>query len=419
MPKNSNLVLATEREVRNAKPNGERTEFRIKGAKNLVLRITPRGHRTWAFLYANPSSGQRRKLSIGTYPAVGLAEARNWALALTLEVQGGKDPLTQRRTERAAETFAKLAERYLTEHERRNARNGRRSQSTDQAERILCADILPVIGSHRAEAVTKQQISEAVEAAADRGSFVIADRILGLIRAIYNWGIATGALEVNPTMGLKKRNTSRPRQRVLDDDEIRALWRRLDTPSKLSQGIRDSLKLQLLLGVRISEAIGAAKSEFDLKRRVWVIPAERTKADREHRLPLSPWAMTIIESAVEHSGRSPWLFPSSLDGAPMRSRSATRAVIRFRPSISLGDIGTHDLRRTMATGLGDMGTPDEVIERVLNHAPRTVAGRHYNHAKYLEPMRRALEAWAERVQAVVNDHAPTSNVVVLRAGVTQ
>jgi integrase len=224
---------------------------------------------------------------------------------------------------------------------------------------------------------------------------------------------------VNPTLGLKKRNTGRPRERVLDDDEIRTLWRRLETPSKLSQGIRDSLKLQLLLGVRISEATGAAKSEFDLARRIWIIPAERTKADREHRLPLSPLAMAIIESAMDRSGRSPWLFPSSLDSAPMRSRSATRAVIRFRPGISLGDIGTHDLRRTMATGLGDMGTPEEVIERVLNHAPRTVAGRHYNHAKYLEQMRRALDAWAERVQAVINDHAPTSNVVVLRTGVAK
>ena len=270
-----------------------------------------------------------------------------------------------------------------------------------------------MLGHHRAEAVTKQQVREAIEAAADRGSFVVADRILGLIRAIYNWGTATGALEVNPTLGLKKRNTGKPRERVLDDDEIRALWHRLDTPSKLSQGIRDSLKLQLLLGVRISEAIGAAKSEFDLKRQVWIIPAERTKADREHRLPLSPLAMTIVVSAMERSGRSAWLFPSSLDGRAPCGRGQLLAPSSGSGSgISLADIGTHDLRRTLATGLGDMGVPDEVIERVLNHAPRTVAGRHYNHAKYAGPLKRALDAWAERLQAIIDNH---SNVVVLRA----
>ena len=178
MPRTSSLVLATEREIRNAKPIGERTEFRVKGAKNLILRITPSGGKSWAFLYASPSSRRRRKLSIGTYPAVGLAEARNKALALTLEVQSGNDPVSRRHAEQSAETFAKLALRYLAEHERRNARGGRRSQSTDQAARILRADIIPVIGHHRAEAVTRQQVREAVETAADRGAFVIADRIL-------------------------------------------------------------------------------------------------------------------------------------------------------------------------------------------------------------------------------------------------
>ena len=256
MPRVSGLVLATEREVRNAKSSSERSEFRIKGARNLVLRITSTGRKTWAFLYGSPSSGRRRKLTLGSYPAMGLAEARNKALAHELDVQGGRDPLTQRKTEEAAETFAKLAQRYLAEHERKNARAGRRSQSTDQAERMLSVDILPFIGSHRAEAVTKQQVRAAIEAAADRGSFVVADRILGLIRAIYNWGIATGALEVNPTLGLKKRNSGRPRERVLDEEEIRTLWRRLETPSKLSLPIRDALKLQLLLGVRIQRSFG-------------------------------------------------------------------------------------------------------------------------------------------------------------------
>ena len=85
---------------------------------------------------------------------------------------------------------------------------------------------------------------------------------------------------------------------------------------------------------------------------------------------------------MERAGKSPWLFPSAVDGLPTRPRSATRAVIRFRESLGLGDVGTHDLRRTLATGLGDMSVAEEVIERILNHAARTVVGRHYNHAQY-------------------------------------
>ena len=132
---------------------------------------------------------------------------------------------------------------------------------------------------------------DVVQKVADRGAFVAADRVLIIIRAVYNWAISTGRLDVNPTLGLKKRNASGPRERVLDDDEIRALWRRLDTPSKLSQEIRDALKLQLLLGVRIGEALGAAKSEIDLSRRVWSIPAFRTKVNANTGCRLQRWRL--------------------------------------------------------------------------------------------------------------------------------
>lgn len=292
-----------------------------------------------------------------------------------------------------------------------------------------------MIGDHKAEAVTKRHVMQAVEAVAKRGAYVAADRVLGLIRAIYNWACATGRLETNPTLGLKKRNAARARERVLTDDEIRTFWLALDEQPKLSHEIRDALRLQLLLGVRISEALGAAKGEIDIGRRTWTIPAVRTKSEREHSLPLSPWAVGILTAAIERAGKSPWLFPSPprrkgaprpADAKPVRARSGSRAVIRLRARLAeaaegeagttLVDVGTHDLRRTLATGLGNMGIADEVIERVLNHAPRTVAGRHYNHAKHFEPMRRALEAWSDRVREIVEGREPASNVVSMRTG---
>ena len=93
-----------------------------------------------------------------------------------------------------------------------------------------------------------------------------------------------------------------------------------------------------------------------------------------------------------------------------------RAVLRLRGSAGLANIGTHDLRRTLATGLGDMGIPDEVIERVLNHAPRTVTGRHYNHAKHFEAIRQALESWEKRLLAIIDGRELAPNVFPLRAG---
>ena len=415
MPRESGLVLATDREVQHAKPIGSRAEFRIKGARNLVLRITASGAKTWTFLYASPASGKRCKLALGTYPAKKLTEAKDEVLALAVAVKAGKDPLLDRRAQEGAETFQVLADRYIAEHARVNARAGKRSRSTDEADRLLKSDILPALRHHRAEAVTRRHVMEVVETVASRGAFVMADHVLGLIRAIYNWANGTGWLEVNPTLGLKKRNASKPRERILSDTEVRNLWQALDSAPKLSREIRDALGLELLLGLRISEALGASRNEIDIERRVWTIPALRTKSRREHRLPLPQLAADILRKAIERAGDSPWLFPSPIDGQATRPKSASRAVLRLRADAGLPDVGTHDLRRTLATGLGDMGVADEVIERILNHAPRTVTGKHYNHAKHFEPMRRALEAWGDRTNAIVQGSKPAANIIALQS----
>ena len=109
----------------------------------------------------------------------------------------------------------------MREHEKRNARNGKKSASTSEAQRQLDSDILPVLGPIRVEAVTRHHVVRVVESVAERGSYVAADRALGLIRAIYNWACGTGRTERNPTIGLEKRNTSRAKDRVLSKDEIR------------------------------------------------------------------------------------------------------------------------------------------------------------------------------------------------------
>jgi hypothetical protein len=148
MPKISSLVLSTDREVRGAKSRGDRSEFRVKGARNLVLRITKSGTKTWAFLYASPSTGKRCKISLGEYPAIGVAKAKGDALELMIAIRQGKDPLALRRAEKAAETFEVLANRYMDEHVRKNTRSGKKSRWSDEVQRLLDADILPLIGAH-------------------------------------------------------------------------------------------------------------------------------------------------------------------------------------------------------------------------------------------------------------------------------
>jgi integrase len=297
-------------------------------------------------------------------------------------------------------TFGELADCYITEHKRRARPNW-----THEVERMLQANVLPYLGALQAENVTRIDVARVVERVAGRGAFESADHVLGLIRAIYNWGAGTGRTDHDPTKGLKKRNLGRPRERVLTDDEIRLLWGALDqlpiTDRTISPGIRDALKLQLVLGVRIGEAMGARKCEIDLAAGIWVIPATRTKSKREHKLPLSSLASKILRDAMVRAGSSAWLFPSDMNSEPIRPKSASRALLRLRGRVGIEDVGTHDLRRTMATRLGDMGVSDEMIGRVLNHAPATVTRRHYNHARRLAEMRAAIEAWAHELLRIV------------------
>lgn len=415
MPRLSSRVLATERAVQSAKAKGGRSEFRIKGARNLVLRVTPHGTKSWLYVYRSPATGRWAKTTLGSYPVLSLAAAKKAALEVAVAINSGKDPIAARLASRNVDTFEQFSQRYMVEHERKNARVGKPSRWTREVRRLLDADILPAIANHRIDAVTKGDVSRIVEAVAARGSLVAADRVLGIVRSIFNWGVATGRLDINPTSGLGKRNASKPRDRVLNDDELRTLWRALETTPKLSAQVRDALRLQLLLGLRIGEALGTAKSEIDLDKHIWTIPGVRTKSGREHRLPLSDHAASIIQAAMESVPSSPWLFPSPFDGTPVRAESASRALLRLRRRIDIQNLGTHDLRRTCATRLGDMGVEEGVIGRILNHAPSTVTGKHYNHARLFEPMRQALEAWADELERLIKSPEQPSRTQPLAA----
>ena len=152
---------------------------------------------------------------------------------------------------------------------------------------------------------------------------------------------------------------------------LRTLWHALNAWDRAD---RDLFKLQLLLGVRIGEAAGATKAEVDFEKKLWTIPAERTKSNREHVLPLPPTALSILKT-IE----------------PLPFKAATQALMRLVKQLKMSHFSSHDLRGSCATKLGELGVDDGVIERVLNHVPAGVTRQRYNHAAKLAEMRTALE----------------------------
>ena len=403
MPRSSKVVLATERACATVKPKVKRAEFRIKGFRNLVLRVSPTGTRSWAYLYPSPSTGQWRRISLGSFPTVTLDAAKTRAIKILAAAKAGQDPLAAPPTSDI--TFGELSDQYLAEHMLRAA-----PASTNEVRRMLNSDILPYLRPLKLDAITKADVARVIERVAGRGAFESADHVLTTLRATYNWAIGTGRTDHDPTRGLQKRNHGRPRDRVLTDHEIRTVWQVLESmpthDRALTPGLRDALKLQLLLGTRIGETVGAAKSAVDLEAKLWILPTTATKSKREHKLPLSDMALRVLKTAMERSPSSPWLFPSPVDGKPLRPKSASRALIRLRRRLGVDDFGTHDLRRTMATRLGDMGVSDDVVSRILNHAPSGVTRRHYNHSSRFDQMKVALNAWSEQLSQLVKVATP-------------
>ena len=365
------------------------TEFAAIG--NLVVRVN-RHSKTFALLYPSPSTGKWRKMALGAFPAMTLDEARARAASISVAVRDGQDPL-QTRDLVSHDTFGELAAYYMTEHRRRH-----RPITSDRVERMLKVDVLPILENYKADRVARADVSKVVEAVAKRGSYSSADAVLSVVKAVFNWAVERGRLEANPSVGLRKRNGGKIRDRVLDDDEIRMLWLGAETTDF---AIREALRLQLLLGMRIGEVLEARKEEVDLNARTWVLPAHRTKSGRMHALPLSPLAAEVLQGVMKRAARSAWLFPGYVSGMPVQAHTGPIMMGRLVRRLGMKPLGTHDLRRTCATRLVEMGVEEAVVGRILNHSARTITGRHYVHYDRYPEMASALQAWSEKLAALV------------------
>lgn len=388
MPRLSTRLISTERACQVAKAHGRRTEYRVAGLRGLVLRANANGTKSWSCNYKSSTTASWRKVSLGSYPTIGLQRAKELALDCFADVRDGRDPLAA--GPGSDLTFTGLSDQYLEAHK------GRHSQSWARAVRqTLQRDILPHLHSHRACAVKRHDIARIVERVAKRGALASANEALKVTRTIFRWAVSTGRCETDPTFGVRK-FPSKPRERVLTDQEISHAW-------TLRTRFLLAFRLQLLTAARIGEVLKAEKSEFDLEQMTWTIPGMRTKSRRTHQLPLSSLAVNVVEEAMVASCRSGWLFPGHQGDKPLCTQSAATVLSRLNKAAGITERFTpHDLRRSAATRMADLGTPDEVVERILNHAGTTTSRRHYNHAKRFDEMRDALGRWAVQLADLAN-----------------
>ena len=204
-----------------------RMDFTDPSTPGLVLRVTPRGTKTWAFLYARKGDGQKRRVTIGNYGLgngkVGLSGARERAATLRAEVIARQDPAGKVAAVRRAETFDQLLDQFLAAHPSPNA------AWTLECKRIFKKDVRPRIGHVKLPDLTRQHVRQVLNAVKDRGAKATTNRTLAALRRALSWALSEDLISVNPASRIVTNIEEQPKDRALSQDEIRKFWNSLDS----------------------------------------------------------------------------------------------------------------------------------------------------------------------------------------------
>lgn len=432
--------------VANAKPDPRRRVEIADTTPGLRLVVQPSGAKSWAFRYER-KNGRRVKITFGpaTGPgALSLADARTAAGEARKLIAQGVEPAEHRKA-------AEAAEAARIEAERREARSkddvvervlGRfysdhvdGLRSAHDIKRLLDKEVRSVWKGRKVDEITRADAIKLIDAIKARGAAITANRVRAYTRAFFNWCIGKGLRETNPFERTKLAKVEKPRDRVLDDDEIRLISLAL---AHLEWPWRQFFALLLLTGQRRTEVAGMRWAELDLagKDPVWLLPSSRTKNGREHAVPLAPSVVSTLDKEswpndVKRRLKDECEFVFSTTGethitgyggAKRRLDEAMLAVAREEAEargddpekVTLAEWRLHDLRRTAASGMARLGVNVAVAEKVLNHVSGTFSGvvGVYQRHDFADEKRRALTAWADHVEELTRPKE--SNVVSIK-----
>jgi integrase len=397
-------LLLNDRFVLHARAD-KRTKYSDTQERGLVLRVD-RETKSWYFVYRH--GGPVEWYRLGAYPAISLKDARELVRDHRYQLDKlGVDPAVARRTPPAkpeptpeppkAYTFGDFVPTFIAFQKGRN-------KDWKNDEQKIARHILPAWSSLPLDEITRRHVQELLDGIAAKGLTVGVNRVQALVSRIFTVALDRGLIDAHPAARIIKRFTETPRDRVLTDAEIRALWIGLDArPGPAS----DAIRLRLLLGQRGQETAGMHWAEVDLDAAEWTLPRPRTKSrQRAHCVPLPSTAHALLTKRRELVGADePRVFP---DLSLLDDDHKDLAVLHG------GRYTWADLRRTVGTRLGSLGYDDPLIGRVLKHARYSVTARHYNHAEYVGPIREALTAWDVELHRILRGE-PSARVVSFRS----
>lgn len=374
----------------------------------LYLEVTPAGGRYWRLKYRH--GGKEKRLALGVYPEVTLAEARKGRERAREELAAGNDPGELRKaakvkaTHEAVNTLQAVAEAWMQHQAQR--------WDPVTAERIrasLTADVFTVLGSRPLASIRPGEVMAVVKKIEARGAGDQAGRVLQRVKAVYRWAVTHERIESNPMLDLVPSEILKPRQvnhrAALSDRDLPEFLGKLDAYEGDPHTV-NALRLLMLTATRPGEVRGARWAEFDLEAALWVIPAERMKMRTEHRVPLSRQALEVLRTMQGLSGARDLVFPSPFyPSKPLSENTFNSALSRM----GFKNVATaHGFRALFSTVANETGWNPDVIERQLAHKERNEVRAAYHRSTYLQDRERLLQWWADYL-----DGRKAGNVVKL------
>lgn len=394
-------VKLTKRVVDDLEPGQQLFDQTVRG---FGARALPSGRVSFFLKYVDRATGKQRLATLGQHGNITVEKARTLAEGMRGRISEGKDPALERKIEKLnrgrATTVSELLDDFMARHVQK-----RQLRSEREYERVFEGDVKPAIGSIELNALRRSDIVRMLDKIEDRGSPVMADRVLAHLRSALNWHAARDDTFIPPIVKGMARTRGRDlaRSRYLSDAELRALWAATENTAPPVFGVL--IKFLLLTAARKEEAAQATWREIDPDG-LWVVPEERYKTGITHELPLTKEARALI-SDIPRLGD--FIFTTRGD-VPFSGFSKSKADLDAKmleelrksdPEAKLEPWRIHDLRRTARSLMSRAGVQADIAERVLGHVIPGVRGVYDRH-KYLEEKKSALKALGAQVRKLVS-----------------
>jgi integrase len=360
--------------------------------------------RTWCAQYRH--AGQTRRITLGSASVLTSEQARGEAKRILAQAALKQDPASERKRKASSDRFILigLSQQYLAAK-----KSEVRPRSFTEMQRYLQSSYFKPLHNMPVDAITRRDVAARVLVIQRENGQVAAARARTALSAMFTWAMENGLAETNPTIGSAKPKAPPSRERVLTDQELVAIWKSTSDETDFNRIVR----LLISTGQRRSEVGGMCWPELNTERTTWTIPAARAKNGREHEVPLGSLAREIIASVPEVVGRELLFGVRNDRGFSSWAEHKRRLGDQVKPWT------LHDLRRTAATRMCDIGVEPHVVEQILNHQSGTRRGLSgvggvYNKSKYAIAVLKAVEQWDRHLRALIEGR-DEGNVVPMRA----